>query len=155
MRESPERFIVPVDGSEDAATAAALAAGMAARLNIPVHLLFVFPVSPAAGLGLPGGGLSRPETNYFKPNALENARKKAAARAFRMAREAMGNNGVAIDETVLTGVPGDTIVEYARDVPGAMIVMGRRGLSPIKKILLGSVSQRVIDMATCPVTVAH
>ena len=36
-----------------------------------------------------------------------------------------------------------------------LIVMGTRGLGAVKGILVGSVSRKVIDFASCPVMVAH
>lgn len=59
--------------------------------------------------------------------------------------------------TVATGFSkeevGDIIAEYANDGGYDMIIMGRRGLSTIQGFLLGSVSEKVIKKAKCPVTI--
>jgi len=46
------------------------------------------------------------------------------------------------------------MLKHADEVPGAMIVMGRRGHSNVTELFLGSVSQRVIHKAKCPVLLA-
>lgn len=155
MKKRPKLIIVPVDGSEGAGRAAALAAGLAEALQVPIQLLFVFPTPAATAPGLPGGSLSPMERLYYKPGALEKLREEASTKAFQSAREAMGDVAGKVEEIEETGVPADVIIDHANSVPDAMIVIGRRGLSRFKEILLGSVSQRVIDRATCPVTVSH
>lgn len=155
MTTSPKTLLVPVDGSESANEAVALAAWMAGHLQLPMQLLFVFPRTPMAMFGLPGSGLSREEVEYFKPGAFEKLRDEAANKAFKRAREAMGNAEAAIEERVLAGLPADAIVEHADKTDGAMIIMGRRGLSHVKELLLGSVSERVLRHAHCPVMITH
>lgn len=52
---------------------------------------------------------------------------------------------------VQIGDPADEIVQMARTAPFDLIVMGTRGLSTFKQILLGGVSHRVANTAPCPV----
>ena len=47
------------------------------------------------------------------------------------------------------------ILAYLNKRPGTLAVMGRRGLSPIKSLLLGSVSDKVVQHATNPVLVVN
>lgn len=54
---------------------------------------------------------------------------------------------------VLEGHPAEQIVEYANQNEIDLIVIGNRGLGGIKKIFLGSVSQRVVQEATCEVLI--
>jgi nucleotide-binding universal stress UspA family protein len=53
------------------------------------------------------------------------------------------------------GDPADEIVTAARDEGYDLIVVGHRGLSPIKAFLLGSVSSRVVTHAPCSVLVVR
>jgi nucleotide-binding universal stress UspA family protein len=52
---------------------------------------------------------------------------------------------------VLTGDPADALLGYARDLGIDLIVMGRRGVGPIRGLLVGSVSLKVNSLAECPV----
>lgn len=51
------------------------------------------------------------------------------------------------------GKPGETIIEQAEKMGVHGIVIGTRGLSKFKRLMLGSVSQYVIQHASCPVSV--
>ena len=53
------------------------------------------------------------------------------------------------------GEPAEEIVDYARLEEVDLIVMGSRGLSPIQELLLGSVSDKVLRTAPCPVLIAR
>jgi len=60
------------------------------------------------------------------------------------------NNAVReVSVTVLDGDPAKRILEYAKQTHADCIVMGSRGLSDIKALLLGSVSQRVAYLSDC------
>jgi nucleotide-binding universal stress UspA family protein len=54
---------------------------------------------------------------------------------------------------VSTGDPGASIVEYATDHAISMIVMGTHGLTGYRKMILGSVTERVLRSSTVPVFV--
>ena len=54
---------------------------------------------------------------------------------------------------VIKGDAADSIVEYAKDENPNLIIMGTHGAKGIEKIMLGSVAERVIKRATCPVLV--
>lgn len=58
---------------------------------------------------------------------------------------------VQIDSEIQVGDPATEIVQMARDGLYDLIVIGTRGLSPIKELFLGSVSHRVANTAPCPV----
>ena len=51
------------------------------------------------------------------------------------------------------GDPRETIVEQMEEKEYDMLVMGRRGLSRVQTMLIGSVSDYCLRSATCPVTV--
>jgi len=74
---------------------------------------------------------------------IESSRKKLAEVASRLEGE-----GLKVRFDVLTGDPGDTIVGYA-DVNGCdLIVLGRRRLSRLERLVLGSVTHKVAGKST-------
>lgn len=54
---------------------------------------------------------------------------------------------------ILTGKPANEITRYAKEHQVDLIVIGNRGLSGLKKWMMGSVSQKVVNEATCAVMV--
>ena len=61
--------------------------------------------------------------------------------------------GVKIHTEMLEGVPAKEIVEFAEKKKADLIVMGTTGKTGLERILLGSVAERVIKNAHCPVLV--
>ncbi|HFQ95629.1 MAG TPA: universal stress protein [Anaerolineae bacterium] len=63
--------------------------------------------------------------------------------------------GVDAIPEILEGPPADAILRVAKAREADLIVMGARGLGSVASLLLGSVSQKVIAHAECPVFVVH
>ena len=59
--------------------------------------------------------------------------------------------GVDTDTLVKSGSPYEMIVDTARELGIDLVVMGKLGRRGVKRILLGSVAERVIEFAPCPV----
>ncbi len=137
-----QRILVPVDGSEGANAAAALAAEMARGLRAEIVLLHVYDAPTAAALGL--AHLSHAE--------MEETKARIAAGAFEAAQKAIGPD-LPIATHVAIGNPGHEIVTQAKVAEATLIVMGSRGLNAIQSWLLGSVSQWVLHHAPCPVAI--
>jgi nucleotide-binding universal stress UspA family protein len=90
-------------------------------------------------------GLSEREVD-LKRTELEHA---LLARAERML------DGVHTERRREIGEPSEQILEVARAGGFDHIVIGSRGLSLVKELLLGSVSERVARKSTCPVTLVR
>ena len=124
-----ESVLVPVDGSDASAHAAAWAARYAAARGAELILLH---------LRTRAGG------------RRSSTRRPAATHA----RAAIGH-ATAARTLVSIGDPAEEIVALARRERASLIVMGSRGLSPVRELLLGSVSEKVIRHAHCAVTVVR
>jgi len=75
--------------------------------------------------------------------------KKEFEKIFSIAKE----HGVEVKTDIVVGHPADQIVKYASENGFDIIIMGQRGMSEIKKMLLGSVSHKVATHARCPVVI--
>ena len=66
------------------------------------------------------------------------------------------DTNVAIETNLVAGVPYIEIVNRANALPAAFIVIGTHGRTGIKHLLIGSVAEKVVRTASCPVlTVRH
>ena len=65
----------------------------------------------------------------------------------------LDTTGVKINKVVKTGFAAQEITEFAKKENYDLIVMGSRGFSGVKRFFLGSVAQKVIIDAVCPVMV--
>ncbi|MFC1614023.1 universal stress protein [Gemmatimonadota bacterium] len=60
-----------------------------------------------------------------------------------------------IDTRIIPGLPADEIIHLAEKEQVDMIVMGTRGHSGLKRLIIGSVADKVIRTCTCPVLTVH
>lgn len=84
------------------------------------------------------------------------ARRPAEAQEIAdQAAEALERDGVPHEVDVLEGPPAEAILTVARTRRCDLIVMGSRGRRLLEAMLLGSVSQRVVQEAPCPVLIVR
>lgn len=139
-----ERLLVPIDGSEGARRAAAFAAKQAQATGAEVTLVYVYEAASPAAQSFVGSAVE----------LLDEGHAKEAQASFEAAKQSMG--GVEVrDHLVEIGPPVDAIVALAARLDASQIIMGSRGLSPLKELLLGSVSDGVVRKAHCPVTIVR
>ena len=89
---------------------------------------------------------------------MDEMLKQEKQRAEKIAGDAASSlegSGLAVEKTVLEGDPDDTIVEEAERWPADLIVMGTHGYRGFKKLVLGSVAQKVLSHAPCSVEVVR
>jgi len=84
------------------------------------------------------------------------ARRPAEGQAVvREAAAALDREGIPHEEEVMEGPAAEAILTVARTRKCDLIVMGSRGLGRLEAALLGSVSQRVVQEAPCPVLIVR
>ena len=141
-----ERILVPADLSEFANHALTYARELASAYGAEIHLLHV--VEPQWMLAT--GGTAAPE---YDASGLDRFAADGEAYLERLKGEMAG---IGTKTEVVFGVPHVQIVEYARREEIDVIVLATHGRTGIKHILIGSVAERVVQMAPCPVlTVKH
>ncbi len=144
MTEPIKRIVVPVDGSEHAVRAARIASEMAKRLGVPLTLFHVFPLESYEIIGL--SRLSKDE--------IDRMASSSAERITDGIRKELGD---ALPEDMnvksVMGDPAEEILRIADDDMSTLLIMGRRGLSRIETLILGSVSDKVLRHTHSPVLV--
>ena len=76
-----------------------------------------------------------------------------ATEAVRQLEARAGQQGITLDTMILTGRPEEGIVKAAEFKQASLIIVGSHGRTGLKRLLMGSVAERVIGHAKCPVLV--
>lgn len=142
-------ILIASDGSEHALQAARVAAEIARRFEAKVTLLSVFDPPPTPMPPVPGmEPVIDPDVMLKYAEEVQEAVERRTGQVF----EAAGVPYIMLREY---GHPVDRIVSIAETEKADLIVMGSRGLGGIQSFLLGSVSDRVLHHAHCPVLIVR
>lgn len=136
--------LVATDFSETASAAVDWALELARQQGARVELIHAVTVPPSVPGYVPTGNLD------FESEVLRAAEGRMAEAA-----AALRDNGVEISTFLSAGVPAQVIRDRARAVSAQAIVIGTRGLTGLRHLLLGSTTQRVVHAAHCPVLTVH
>jgi nucleotide-binding universal stress UspA family protein len=150
MSTFPTKILLATDASKDATKAAQMASDIANISDSELHVLHVggqkdFHVAPGAEQSFSVHTGSLGEIREKSENTLDEAVKQV---------EQAG--GTVAQSHLRMGDPDEEILKFCEEQDGfGLIVMGSRGLGPIKRRLMGSVSESVVRHAHCPVLVAR
>jgi nucleotide-binding universal stress UspA family protein len=134
-------ILVPTDFSAHADAALDRAIALAKAGNGAVHLLHAYEIPLGT---IPPYGVEVPEA------VIAGVRDAAARRLEKAAHKAQGA-GLACETHLVHAPAADGITETARAIGADLIVMGTRGNTGLKHVLLGSVAERTVRTAPCPV----
>jgi nucleotide-binding universal stress UspA family protein len=139
------KILVPVDGSEVSTHALKHAHDLAKRMARPATLVVVavdeslFP------------GVER----KIGAEAARRLHEENFARMLAPARKALARSKVEHRMVEVVGEVSDSILRIAKKEKPDLVVMGSRGNGAIKGTLIGSVSLKVLNHATVPVTIVR
>ena len=134
-----KNILIPVDGSDCSDKAVAQAVELAKIYEAKLNFLYVANINQLA---------INAALSHAILDAVKNAGKTILTRA-----ENMVPSEVESENFLETGAPAAVILEFEEKLNAELIVMGSRGLGPVKGVLLGSVSQYITERAKCPVLV--
>lgn len=137
------RILVPMDGSPASHNAAIKAIEIAKKDNSFVKLVNVFNVSAFTIL------------DPIRYNKIIADLQAESEKMLEMAADDLDVGELQIEKEFLRGRPYEEIIKLAKKENFDLIVMGNRGFSKIKRFFVGSVTQRVISEAPCPVLVVQ
>jgi nucleotide-binding universal stress UspA family protein len=137
-------ILVPVDFSEYSEKALVWARTMAEQWGARLHLLHVVPLPtyPPNVLGV-----------HFNVADLEAGLQADAETRLQESVSRAGPPSVPMDTQVIRGEPFTDICRVAEQEKVDLIVMGSYGRTGLGRVLLGSVAERVVRYAPCPVLV--
>jgi len=140
------KILVAVDGSELSDRALEHAAGLARAMgDTRLHVLTVLPPIRVYG-----------EVKvYASEEHMHELAAQQAMRPLEAARERLEQAGVDAEFEELEGDPAETIARRAEELGCDSIVMGTHGRGRVTQLVLGSVAQRVVHLASVPVTLVR
>ena len=142
-----KHILVPVDGSSTSLKAVSQAVAIASAFGSEVTAIYVIDPYPFTGVGT--------EFAYGQDQYL-SAAKAEAKEALTAARGQVEAAGLKVDTRVVEAhATWRGIVETADAVQADLVVMGSHGRRGLEKLVLGSVTQRVLQHATQPVLVVR
>lgn len=134
-----ERILLATDFSENSAFATNYACALTDKFNAELHVLNVIPPMPLHTTG-----------NSLLPRYLE-AERVAATEGIAAAIDSQWEEGKAVIRELREGTPFVEIIRYAKENAVDLIVMGTHGHTGLDHVLIGSVAERVVQKAPCPV----
>ncbi len=143
-------ILVGTDGSEESIKAVEYAASLAIDKGYEVLLVHVVAMDPR----IPPSIWVTPEIEARDRKFIEELRKAAENMLNDIARK-LKEIGVNVRTRIEFGDPAEQILRIADEENVNMIVLGVRGISRWKKILMGSVSEKVADEAKVPVMIVR
>ncbi len=134
-------ILVPVDFSDHSAAALDLATQIARHFDAKIWLLHCYPIYSS---GVSPYSVVTP-ARYYRDIRSE------AERRLRQSQEKIETEGIEAECSVTPTDPDVSIAQQAVDLGADLIVMGTRGLTGFKHAMLGSVAERTVRLAPCPV----
>lgn len=134
-----KNILVPVDGSEGSDRAVTEAISIAEACEAKLNFLYVANINQLA-------------INACLSDAILEAVTKAGNVVLDRAME-MVPSGIEKEAFSETGSPAVVILDFATSNDMDLIVMGSRGLGPLKGLFMGSVSSYVVTHSVCPVLI--
>ncbi|MGP6157933.1 MAG: universal stress protein [Vulcanimicrobiaceae bacterium] len=134
-------IIVVWDGSTRARRVFDVALEIARRFSSRLKLV-------AVAMSAEHGG-----SEHDRAQSLESAQRFYAERGDALIAESH-ERGVTTELVILAGShPAEDVVEIARKSGADLIVVGRRGMSPVERLMIGNAADRIVRNAHCPVLV--
>ena len=153
------KLLVPVEGSRASCNAAKKAADIAKKYGFSIKLITVIDDASRRSRSerhwrqFDGSIISG--TRSMKNQVIIDEIRRSASLLLDSYTDGIDFGTINIEKEVLIGEPYEKILETAEKEKTDLIVMGNRGFSKIKRFFIGSVAQKVISEAPCPVLVIH
>src|SRR5688500_8871579 len=137
------RILCPIDFSDFSRRALDHAVAIARWYDSTITLLHVFSVVPVAAYA--------PGTPMHPSVVLTPMDRDEILASMRRLAEQEAGSAVPIEFEIVEGSAATEILARAHTMPSDLVVMGTHGRSGFERLMLGSVTEKVLRKATCPV----
>jgi nucleotide-binding universal stress UspA family protein len=141
-----KNILVPVDGSDSSINAGRLAIRLASRDKARLTFFYVVDRSVAERIAI-----SSKKDPRLVEAELAASGDRCLTRLSRQAKE----RGLDAEMTIRRGEPHREIEDLTRELKADLIVIGQIGRYGLQRVLIGSVTERVIEGTECPVLVVR
>jgi len=142
-----QHILVPIDGSETSMVAMKEAIKLGKALNSKITVVQVMALDPFIADAYVKTG----ETNEL----IERTRTYLLY-ILEKAKQQFSNEGITVETKLLEGfVVHEEIIQAAQDLNADLIVMGSHGRTGVRKLVLGSVAQKVLGESHIPVLIVR
>ena len=146
----PTKILLAADGSEEANLASSTASDLAKGTDSELHVVYVEPASYVFEMA------DWEASSADLPEELDRASERLAESRLEAQVQKVAEAGARIAGThARVGFPDAEVVGLAGKLGAGLIVMGSRGQGPLKRALMGSVSDSVVRHAHCPLMVVR
>src|ERR671916_822862 len=147
----PTKILLATDGSKEAELAFASAAELSEKTGSELHIVYVGHL-PLVSYEAPGATTLDPDlSGRMQEGAEQEARTMLDEQVQRVGK----TGGEVAEVHARIGRPDAEIVGLADELGAGLIVLGSRGLGPLRRALMGSVSDSVVRHAPCPTLVVR
>jgi len=136
------KILVPTDGSDAAMRASDFALKIAEHFKSEIIAIYVIDRIILEEI-----------SKVYERRKLEEEIRRKAERCLNYIVRSAERKGLKASSILVEGQPHDQIVRHAKSLGVDLIVMGSKGRRGANRILIGSVTERVIEYAPCPVLV--
>jgi nucleotide-binding universal stress UspA family protein len=144
MTENITKILVPIDLSPHSERAFGFATELARRFGAQLTLVHI--VEDPFATGAWGAETYTPNVGELLQEMIAGAERQLTPWKDRPAAQ-----GLTVQTAVITGRPAQSIIDYAASNGCDLIVMGTHGRTGLSHAVLGSVAERVVQKARCPV----
>jgi nucleotide-binding universal stress UspA family protein len=141
-----KKILHPTDFSVNSNHALKYACAFAAHFDAELHLLHVVP--DLTLITLP------PADGYLPEGYYQHARKRADEELAKLPAQGMAD-GVTVVRQSLEGSAFLEITRYAKENSIDLIILGTHGYSGLTHVLMGSIAEKIVRKAPCPVLTVH
>ena len=143
QKAEPCTILVPVDFSTNSLRALDFAGSLVQQFSADLVLVHVLdPIYTP-------GRFDSPRLRPLRREALQDAKANLA----KLARVRRNGAPQPVKHHIIDGVAHAAIIDFAKKAKADWIVMGSKGRTGMKRFLAGSVAERVVRYATCPVLI--
>ena len=147
------KILVPLDGSELGETALPVAQDLAQSYKAVIHLVQAISRQPEAEAARGDGSVQVAEYQRDTARRLVDSRIAHGKEYLDRVGAQLNAAGVEAATAILEGAADENIVNYTREHGVDLVVMSTHGYGGVRRLLLGSVTDRVIRSCEVPVLV--
>lgn len=143
----PIKILVATDGSKDANLAVSVTVDLSERTGAELHVVHAWQ-------GPPPMAYPAASRDYYLAYERE-AEREAGGLLERQVEWIRTSGGIVARAHLRRGRPAEEISGLAKNLGADLVVVGSRGAGTVKRLVTGSVSERIVQLAPCPTLVVR